>query len=109
VPVPVYSSRLVAKHNFAGNFNFLNDTGDLLIIRTVTLFYGGATPGAFFFEDELGGTMLFHYFGGTLTGDTNQNILWTNLHLCMADGLTWDLAPNIGMDFSVHGYQLSLP
>jgi len=109
VPVPVYSARLVAKQNFAGNFNFLNGTGALIIIRTVTCFYGGATPAAFFLIDDTGGTMLYHFFGGTLSGDQNLSQQWTNLHLCMAPGLTWDFAPNNGMDFSAHGYELSLP
>lgn len=109
MPVPVYSARLVAKQNFSGNFNFFNATSDLIIIRTVTCYYGGVTPAAFFFIDDTGGTMIYHFFGGTVGGDENRSQQWTNLHLCMAPGLTWVFGPNNGMDFSAHGYELALP
>lgn len=99
----------MAAQNVSGTNSFENVTTNLWIIRNVCVYYGGDPPDAWFLRDESAGVMLAYGSNGALIDTLPANNVWEELHLCWAPGQSWSSHSTYGWDFSIHGYELSLP
>ena len=106
-PLPVYSKRFFWEHNHSGANPFTNGTGNTLIIRNFTAYYGGSSADSLFLVDEADGAMLFTTAPGSLSGPPSWFQIWEELHLVWPAGVTWSVNTGNGWDYSAHGYELS--
>jgi hypothetical protein len=105
--LPVYSKRLVWRHNTTGPQPYTNDTGNTLIVRNFTAFYNGSSGDILELVDESDAVMLFVPAAGSIIGPSPTFQIWEELHLVWPDGITWSVNSASGWDYTIHGYELS--
>jgi len=105
--LPPYSKQLVWRQN-AGGESLTNDTGNTIVVKQFTAYYGGDTPSDFFFQDQSGGAMIAITAPGAAIGPVFTWIHFELLHLVWPIGVTWrSTVEGGGWDWSIHGYELA--
>ena len=100
-----YSVRFLDQRNFTGTLYETNGTGLRWVIRTVTVYYGSVPDATFFLVGPSGGAWLRYEW--TL-GAGPGSFIWPDVRLVINPGEILQVSTSAGMDFSAHGYQLSV-
>lgn len=101
----VYSARFINLLNFAGTYTYDNETGDLLIVRQISVYFGGDTQPTC----GLNGPDDVAWFAASL-GPLTQAYIAQEGRWVLNDGESMTFATGGGaMDIYVGGYALSLP
>ena len=108
-PVPVYSQQLEVGKNTSGSVDLLNATGALLLIRTVTVYYGGDPASFWSLELRVDRVIVMNFQAPGVTGAVPFSRIETELHICWLPDQELHVVTDQGWDWSLHGYQLSLP